>query len=75
VAEPLDNDCNPHQKLEVVSHSLKEHFRNHEEVLVLEYFAEYTTHMTSNHAFANEHMVEEKALFDTSNFPSGLGQL
>jgi len=89
VAEPLDNDCNlnltihDHQKLEVVivvvSHSLREHFRSREEVLVvivvLKYFDEYITHMTSNYAFVNEHMVEEKALFDVSNFPSSLGQL
>lgn len=73
--EPLDNDCNQHQKLEAVSHSLVEHFRSREEVLVLEYSDEYISHMTSNHAFANGHMVEEKALFDTSNSPSSLGQL
>ena len=73
--QPLDNDYNLHQKFAVAGHNLTERFRSHEEVLVLMYSNEYIAHMTSNHAFINEHTVEEKALSDTSNFPSSLEQL
>lgn len=73
--ELLDNDCSPRQKFEVANHSLKEHFHNLKEVIVLAYFDKCINHMTSTHAFANEHMVEEKALFDTSNLPLSLVQL
>jgi len=77
--ELLGNDCSLRQRFEVADHSLKEHFHNLEEVIIiiiiLAYFDKYINHMTSNHAFANEHMAEEKAPFDISNLSSSLVQL
>ena len=83
--ELLGNDCSLRQRFEVADHSyladsLKEHFHNLEEVIIiiiiiLAYFDKYFNHMTSNHAFANEHMAEEKAPFDVSNLSSSLVQL